>query len=267
VRALSELNKLDELDKLDELNKLNKLKELNELNKLSELNEQVVTETDPSYQQAGWAAIASGVMGLAAFASLITAVSTRDSWIVSNRVQFLFNAHDVGVALQFPLLVVVASALRTLSEQRPPAMSKALFRTGVGAMILVAILALLGIGDKLISNGYYAFPQGVFGIWLILVCWRLSVSLPAWLRWPGVLIGLGLLLVGVSFVGIGFVYPTTLYIPKPPMDQIAQVDSPANTFFHQLLNYATFLGVVPLPLWTILIGFFLLKKKGVGVRR
>jgi hypothetical protein len=131
----------------------------------------------------------------------------------------------------------------------------------VAALSFVVLLILLGIGSKLISNGYYMIPQGIFGIWLILVNWRLSGSLPGWIRWAGMIVGLGLVLVGVSFVGIGFVYPSMMAIPPPPIETVKEVNSPANTFFHQLLFYASFIGVALLPVWTILNGLQLLKKR------
>ena len=215
----------------------------------------------PSYRIAGRAAIASGVVGILAFGLLMVAVLTRVSWVPPDRIYFLFNTHDIGVALQFLLLILVSFGLRTLSQQRPPGFSKALFRTGVGALSFVVLLVLLGIGSKLISNGYYMFPQGIFGIWLILVNWRLSGSLPGWLRWAGMIVGLGLALVGVSFVGISFVYPSMMGIHPPPIETVKEVNSPANTFFHQLLVYASFVGVALLPVWTILIGLQLLKKR------
>jgi hypothetical protein len=81
----------------------------------------------------------------------------------------LFNAHDIGVALQFLLLISVAFGLRTLSRQSPPGLSKATFATGVGAVIFVVLLVLLGVGSKIVSNGFYMLPQGIFGIWLIVV--------------------------------------------------------------------------------------------------
>jgi hypothetical protein len=215
----------------------------------------------PSYRIAGRAAIASGIIGIAAFGLLMDAVLTRVTWVPANRIYLLFNTHDVGVSLQFLLLILVAFGLRTLSQQRPPGFSKALFRTGVGAMSFVVLLVLLGMGQKLISNGYYMFPQGIFGIWLILVNWRLSGSLPVWLRWAGMIVGWGLVLVGVSFVGIGFVYPSMMAIPPAPIETVKEVNSPANTFFHQLLFYASFVGVVLLPVWTILTGLRLLKER------
>jgi hypothetical protein len=116
-----------------------------------------------SYRKAGWAAIASGVIGIASFGLLMTAVTTRVTWIPSDRVWMLFNAHDFGVALQFLLLLFAIFGLRTLADQTPPGLSKAAFATGVWAVIFVVLLVLLGVGGKLVSNGLYMFPQGIFG--------------------------------------------------------------------------------------------------------
>jgi hypothetical protein len=52
------------------------------------------------------------------------------------------------------------------------------------------------------------------------------------------------------------------YIPRPPMESIKEVNSVANTFWHQLLPFSSFMGVATLPIWTLLTGFQLLKKKG-----
>ena len=225
------------------------------------MDQHALVAVGPSYRNVGMAAIASGVIGIAAFGLLMDAVLTRVSWIPPARIYMLFNAHDIGVALQFLLLISVAFGLRTLSRQNPPGLSKATFATGVGAVIFVVLLVLLGVGDKIVSNGFYMFPQGIFGIWLIVVNWRLSGSLPGWLRWLGMIVGLGLALVGTCFVGLCFVYPSTLAIPALPQESIKEVNSVANTFFHQLLFFASFVGVATLPIWTILTGFQLLKKR------
>lgn len=75
--------------------------------------------------------------------------------------------------------------------------------------------------------------------------------------------GLGLALVGTSFVGLCFVYPSQLYIPHPPMESIKEVNSAANTFWHLvLINFASPMGTDTLPIWTILTGLQLLKKRG-----
>jgi hypothetical protein len=225
------------------------------------MDQHTLVALGPSYRNAGRAAITSGVIGIAAFGLLMGAVLTRASWIPPARIRMLFNAHDIGVALQFLLIISFAFGLRTLSRQSPPGLSKATFATGVGAVIFVVLLVLLGVGNKIVSNGFYAFPQGIFGIWLIVVNWRLSGSLPGWLRWLGMIVGLGLALVGTCFVGILFIYPAMAAIPPAPIESVKEVNSVANTFFHQLLFYSSFVGVALLPIWTILTGFQLLKKR------
>jgi hypothetical protein len=225
------------------------------------MDQHTLVALGPSYRNAGRAAITSGVIGIAAFGLLMGAVLTRTSWITPVRIRMLFNAHDIGVALQFLLIISVVFGLRTLSRQSPPGLSKATFATGVGALIFVVLLVLLGVGNKIVSNGFYAVPQGIFGIWLIVVNWRLSGSLPGWLRWLGMIVGLGLALVGTCFVGLCFIYPAMVVIPPAPIESVKEVHSVANTFFHQLLFYSSFVGVALLPIWTILTGFQLLKKR------
>jgi hypothetical protein len=226
------------------------------------MDQRALVALDPSYRKAGWAAIASGVIGIAAFGLLMTAVTTRVTWIPSNRIWMLFSTHDFGVALQFLLLLFALFGLRMLADQTPPGLGKAAFATGVWAVIFVVLLVLLGVGNKIVSNGFYIFPQGIFGAWLVAVNWRLSGALPAWQRWFGMIVGLGLVLTGVCFVGIAYVYyPSSLAIPAVPLESVKEVNSAANTFFHQLLPISSFMGVATLPIWTILTGFQLLKKR------
>src|SRR5258705_7698488 len=199
------------------------------------MDQHTLVALGPSYRNAGRAAIASGVIGIAAFGLLMGAVLTRASsgqYIPSARIRMLFNAHDIGIALQFLLIISVVFGLRTLSRQSPPGLSKATFATGVGALIFVVLLVLLGVGDKIVTNGIYTFPQGIFGIWLIVANWRLSGSLPGWLRWLGMIVGLGLALVGTCFVGLCFISPWMLVIPPVSMEyaSVHQVNSVANTF-------------------------------------
>jgi len=117
---------------------------------------------EPSSRNVGMAAIASGVIGIAAFGLLMDAVLTRVSWIPPARIYMVFGAHDIGVALQFLLLTSVAFGLRTRARQSPPGLSKATFATGVGAVIFVVLLVLLGVGDRIVSNGLYTLPQAIF---------------------------------------------------------------------------------------------------------
>src|SRR5215469_1806323 len=88
------------------------------------MEQQVLTASGPSYRNTGWAAIISGVVGILAFSLLMDAVLTRESWAPSDRIYLLFDAHDLGVTLQFLLLISVVFGLRTLSRQKPPELSK-----------------------------------------------------------------------------------------------------------------------------------------------
>jgi hypothetical protein len=216
---------------------------------------------DSSHRKAGWAAIASGIIGTIAVGLITDILLTRVSWIPSDRIWMLFHAFDIGIGVQYLLLIPAVFGLRTLSRQSPPALGKAVFATGKWSAIFVVLLVWLGVGDKIVSNGLFMIPLGIFGIWLIVANWSLSRSLPGWLRSFGMIVGLGLALVGTCFIGICFVYPSQLYIPHPPMESIKEVNSAANTFWHELLYFASCMGTATLPIWTILTGFQLLKKR------
>jgi hypothetical protein len=224
------------------------------------MEQQSLIATRSSYRSAGWAAITSGVFGVAAYGFLWTAVNTRMSWIPSSGVYFMFHAHDFALALQLLFLIAVAFGLQQLSHQSPPGMSKATRNTGVGLIVFAILCLLLGLG-KVVSDGFYMLPQALLGLWLIVANRRFSELLPRWLTWFGTIVGFGLTLVGVSWLGLSFVYPTLWAIPAVPIQDVTQVESPANNLFHQTLNIGTYIGVITLPVWTIVTGFKLLKEQ------
>jgi hypothetical protein len=224
------------------------------------MNPQVAAESDSFYRKAGWAAVTSGVIGIVAYGLLMTAVKTRTGWIPTERVYLFFRAHDFAAILQFLLLAIVPLGLQKLSRKTPRGMSKATLATGVGAVLFVALLLLLGIG-KIVSDGLYTFPQGVFGVWLIVISWRLFGSLPRWHRWSGMVVGLGLALVGIAFVGIAFAYPSMLAIPAVPIENVVEQNTLTNNISHHILYVGSYMGVATLPIWTILTGLKLLREK------
>ncbi|MBB5055452.1 hypothetical protein HDF16_000121 [Granulicella aggregans] len=207
----------------------------------------------------GWLAIASGVVGLIAFALLMAAVTSRTTWIPSGRVYLLFRAHDVGVVLQFILWIPLAFGLQTLSLQNAPSLSRGTITWGIAAISLVAVLLLLSVG-KIVNDMFYMLPQGVFGAWLIVVNVRLSRLLPRWLRYFGIVVGLGLVLVGTVFPGLAvFVYPNMLRVPAVPVDDETLQQTEINRILHLVLAIGSLLGVVTLPIWTLLLGSRLLR--------
>jgi hypothetical protein len=224
------------------------------------MRSQTFSKTESPYRSVGWAAIASGIIGILAAACLIKAVTTRTSIVLSNSVNLLFRAHDVGIILQYLLMIPVAFALQRLSRQRPPGMGRAMLATAVGALSFV-ILILLLVFPKIVPDDYYPVPQGVFGVWLILVNWRMRGIFSPGLRWFGMVVGLGLTLVGIFPLGYAiFVSPVIFHIPPiQPIDH----DTLANYILHWIIYVGSFMGVFPLPFWTLLLGRRLLREKSI----
>ena len=103
--------------------------------------------------------------------------------------------------------------------------------TGIVIILLTALFALL-IFPKILSDGFYTFPQGLFGVWLIAVNWQLAGIFSRGLRWFGIVVGFGLMLVGMFFVLYAiFVSTIQLRIPAAPFNEIVNVPiTPANVF-------------------------------------
>jgi hypothetical protein len=221
---------------------------------------QVVTGVASSMRKTGWLTVSSGIIGLVAIAFLIAAVTARTTWIISSRVYLLFRAHDIGVVLQFLLLIPLALGLQKLARRNHSDISSGAITWGIGAISLVALLLILGVG-KLVNDMFYMLPQGVFGAWLIFINVRLSGTLPRWLSFFGMIVGLGLLLVGTVFPGLAaFVYPNMWKIPAVPVDDETFRNTEINRVLHLILAVGSLLGVVTLPIWTILTGSKLLTR-------
>jgi hypothetical protein len=214
-----------------------------------------------SYRSAGRAAIASGVIGIVAYLFLIGFLLIRNQDAQNGVLPI--RVHDSCVILQFVFLIPVVIALSKLIQERSSNLSQAMRIAGVGALCFT-ILFLLLIFPKVLADTLYMFPQGIFGVWVIIACWRLKGIFANWLRWFGILVGVGLTLVGIFPIGYAiFVDNIILQIPAPSnevMDKIPS-ETPANILIHQFLYIGSFTGVLTLPIWTILIGVSLLRKK------
>ena len=211
------------------------------------------------YRTAGKAAMASGVIGVLAFGSMSAAVSVRSAGIPPD---LLFRLNDAGVILQALLMVPVALALCRLSRQRPPAMGRAMLAFGIVALSLTVIwLALIFV--HLAWDMVYTIPQGLIGVWLMLVNWRLSGVLGGGLRWLGMIAGFGMVLVGqfpISYVIV--VEPMNYFVPVP--DDSPMVESTANNIIHLLLIIGSYVGVLPYAIWSMLVSRRLLRERAGG---
>jgi hypothetical protein len=213
-----------------------------------------------SYRSVGRGAIASGVIGIVAYIFLIGFLLIRNQ--DAQNAVLPIRVHDICVILQFIFLIPVVTALFKLMQERSSNLSQAMCNVGVGALGFT-ILFLLLIFPKLVADTLYMFPQGIFGVWLIIACWRLKKIFPNWLRWFGIIVGFGLTLVGLFPVGYGiFVDSVILHIPAPSDEVMNKIpgETPANIIVHQILYIGSFTGVLTLPIWTIFIGVNLLRK-------
>jgi hypothetical protein len=214
-----------------------------------------------SYRSAGRAAIASGVIGIVAYVFLIGYLAIRNQDAQNGVVPI--RVHDLCVILQFLFLIPVVFIFFKLIQEHSPNPSKAMLNVGVGALCFTALFLLLNF-PRILADTLYMFPQGVFGVWIIIACWRLKGIISQWLRWFGIIVGFGLALVGIFPVGYAiFVDNIILHIPAPSDEVMEKIPSntPANNFLHQLIWIGTFMGVLTLPIWTILIGVRLLREK------
>ena len=90
--------------------------------------------------------------------------------------------------------------------------------------------------------------------------WRLLGVLGRGLRWLGMIAGFGMVLVGqfpISYVI--FVEPVNYFVPIP--DDSPMVETTANNIIHLLLFIGTNIGVLPYPIWSMLVGRRLLRAR------
>jgi hypothetical protein len=106
-------------------------------------------------------------------------------------------------------------------------------------------------------------PQGIFGVWLILISLHLKGILSKGLSWFGMVVGLGLTFVGFFFVGYTiFVSTIPFRIPAASLEEASKIPiTSANNYLHYFLDIGSLLGVLTLPFWTILIGLKLFSER------
>lgn len=207
-----------------------------------------------SYRSAGLYAIISGITGIFAFGFLIAYLIIREQNFALSI--YIVRFHDIGAMLQFLFLIPVVKALYRLLKKQYGAVTQATLVIGIGSLLFTALFLLLTT-PKFIADVLYLFPQGIFGVWLIFFNWHMKGILSKGLRWFGIIVGTGLTLAGIFPVGYAiFVDTIILQIPAASEEAVQKVptDTTANIILHQMLAAGTLLGVVTLPVWTILLG-------------
>lgn len=219
------------------------------------------TTIEPPYRFAGRAAIASGVIGIMAFGFLITGIAGRAAGGVERAWEDLVRIHDIGVILQSIFMIPVVLALHSLGRQRSPGVSRATVALSVAALSLVVLFLLL-IFANVVWDVLYMIPQGLLGVWLIVVNRLLSSTFPRSLTRLGTVAGVGLVLVAAFPIGFGiFVDPIGFHGPVPFDFDPPQANT-ANAIVHMVLLVGSFMGVTTYPIWATLLGRKLLRKEG-----
>lgn len=209
-----------------------------------------------SYRSAGWAAIASGIMGILGYAFIVGYLISRsesgDTWILMNRL------HDGADAIQFLLMIPFVNEVYKLLQQKNYQTKNTTKIIGVGSCI-AASLSLLLIFPKVVSEIFYMIPQGIFGWWLIIINLNKSTFISKGLKIFGVIVGIGLLLAGIFPIGFAmFVSMDALRIPAAPQKEFPQ--TAANGILHLIFFIGSVTGVLTLPFWSIFSGREFLKK-------
>lgn len=206
-----------------------------------------------SYRSTAYYAIASGIIGVFAFGFLVTYLIVRENNFAQSI--YFVRFHDVGAMLQFLLLIPVAKGLYRLLKKQYLDVTQATFVIGIGSLLFTALFLLLTT-PKIIADVLYLFPQGIFGAWLVFFNWHMKGVLSKGLRWFGIKVGVGLILAGIFPVGYAiFVDTIILQIPAASDEAVQKIpDTTANMILHQMVAVGTLLGVVTLPVWTILLG-------------
>lgn len=218
------------------------------------MTSQTLTVKKSYYRSAAYAAIASGIIGIIAYGFLVGYLAVRNQNYQTGI--FLVRVHDAGIILQFLLFIPVASALFKFSQQSYQGITRTTLNIGIGALAFTALFLLLDF-PKIIADILYMFPQGVFGVWVMIVCWRMKGIFSPALRWFGILVGLGLALVGIFPLGYAlFVDKIILQIPAATDEAVAKIPAgtTANTILHKIVWIGSFMGVLTFPFWTILLG-------------
>jgi hypothetical protein len=179
--------------------------------------------TAPEYRFAGWAAITSGMIGFFAYAALMTGVFSRLSGGEERFWTLLFRSHDAGAILQALLMIAVVLTLHHIATQKSTGVGRATVAAGVIALSLMILLMLLGFAG-VIADTIYMVPQGVLGVWLIVVGRLVPGVVPRGLRWLGFVSGIGLVLVATFpspmpcwLIRLFFRFPSPSPFPRRPI--------------------------------------------------
>ena len=205
-------------------------------------------------RNAGWASIASGVIGILAFASLIVYLVTQAgefgrSGVMPPMGRFLLAVDFVGAALQVLLMLPVSLQLYALRHDRSSQLSRVALIVGVTGFVAVAIARVLALLNPAVSDILFMAPMGLVGVWLIAANWLRGTIPSRGLTVVGVIAGVGLTIVGLNFFFNGGIVVFT----QGPFAYATDIR------FHMGLALGGVPGFILFPVWAIWLGIKLLR--------
>lgn len=209
---------------------------------------------------AGWAAVFAGVVGVVAFGLLVAALAAPTPSATSLRRDVtLFQWQDAVVLLQALAMIPVVLGVYTLLRTQGRGPGQATVVLGLGAQALLALAILLQFA-KLSSDMLYMLPQGLVGLWLVVVNWRPPPQLSKGLARTGFVAGVGLLVIGVgTLIHVILVAPKELTSLLTDAEIDAQTWTTPNVVAHICLAVGT-IGRAVYPVWTLLLARNLLRQ-------
>lgn len=213
-------------------------------------------------QRAAIMAIVAGCIGLVSFGLLFGGLVASPYTPEVGRIgvsKVLLRGQDIAVALQALLMILVTLAIL----RQPTPLRQVPWLAGVGILGHVGVvlsIALFFAFGAVSGDMLYMLPQGLIGLWLIALCGAAS-SLSVWLRVIGALAGIGLLIIAVGDAIIANALGWDIFDlrARPPVSPEAWA-SQGNRFGHRLLPIGTLLGRILYPIWTIAVGYKLIRR-------
>jgi hypothetical protein len=125
---------------------------------------------------------------------------------------------------------------------------------------LIVLVLLLRFAN-VTSDMLYMLPQGLVGVWLVVVNWRPAAPLSKGLARAGKIAGLGLSVIGVGFLIYAvLVAPIVFERPLTNAEADAQTWTLPNVIAHVCLALGMLIGRAVYPVWTLLLGRRLLRQ-------
>ena len=210
------------------------------------------TSTRSARRFSGSTAVLSGLIGIIAFGFLIGALVSMFAGEPPAVWEARFAIHDAGVILQSLFMIPAVFALHALGRPRHPIASRTMLAIGLASLFFIVLCLSLDLAG-VIWNTWYMVPQGVLGVWLVVVA-RIA-SLSRGMTRLATVVGLGLILVGSFPLGFAIlVDPVVFHGPPSAMGVNPEGTEAANRIIHIVLLIGSLIGVSTYPIWSILLG-------------